>query len=169
MNRGGLRSQLVAAARNEIGFVLLTAFGVILTAIQVYYTLADVVEVALAVVGTLAILLGGAGFGAALGRERQDEGLRLKTNPLYRRTISLYQGISDASWELGQGYRETTESTKPSGQVDGRIVRRRQERLDMILQQQTKTLDAALDEWRELLPERVDDTVKKLRKEGRLS
>ena len=169
MHRGGLRSQLVAAARNEIGFVLLTIFGVILSVIQVYYTLEDVVEVALAIVGTLATLLGGAGFGAALGRERQDEALRLKLKPLYRRTISLYQSISDASWELGQGYGEIFEAPKPSGQVDGRIVRRRQERLDVTLQQQTKTLDAALDEWRELLPERVDDTVRKLRKEGRLS
>lgn len=168
MEQRSFTEQVVAAIRAEIGYALLTVAGVVAGAVQALFTLPEAAEAILFIVASIATVFGGLGLGAAIGQERRDESLRLKLEPAYRRTISLYEGISLASWELGQGYGEVLEETKPSGLVDGRIVRRRTERVDVTLHQQTKTLDAALAEWRELLPERVDDTVKQLRSEGRL-
>ena len=169
MKRRGLREQIKGAARTDAGYVLLTIFGVIVGGVQVFFTLPDAAELALFVVGSVSTLLGAAGFGAALGRERTDENLRLKLEPPYRRTVGLYDGISRVAWDLLQSMREILVATKPNGSVDAAIVRRGQITMETRLNEQVRTLDVALAEWRELVPEKVDETKNRLQKEGRLA
>ena len=169
MKRRGLQEQIVAAARAEIGYVLLAVAGVTIGAVQVFYELVEPAEFVLFVISGALTLLGGAGFGTAIGQERADENLRLKLEPPYRRTTELYDGLARLQFELSATVTDTASETRPTGVVSARVVQTGHVAIDRRLDEQVRSLDKALAEWRELVPEKVDETVEKLRKEGRLT
>ena len=92
-------------------------------------------------------------IGHRSAREAAEEIIKPHARSAFRRLISLYNGLSRAATVI-----ESSQSSKPDEDYQVALAR-----LEEIVTEQLTTADDALDDWRDVVPEDVDELKQKLR------
>ena len=101
------------------------------------------------VVSLAAGLYGSYRFGRSSAAESARENIRLHARPAFRRALELYNRLYDLSIEI--------ESLKQEGA---------DHRLDVIqatVNEQIRTGNSTIEDWRDIIPEDVDDVINRLK------
>ncbi len=91
-------------------------------------------------------------FGRQSAREAAREMIKPHAKSAFRRLVSLYESLSRASNEI-----ELTESSESSEDIRVTIAK-----LDAIVTEQLNAADDALEDWRDIVPEDVEELKQKL-------
>lgn len=91
-------------------------------------------------------------FGRQSAKEAAKEMIKPHARSAFRRLVSLYESLSRASTVI-----ELTESSESSEDIRVTIAK-----LDAIVTEQLSTADDALEDWRDIVPEDVEELKQKL-------
>ncbi|MDE0086756.1 MAG: hypothetical protein OXU23_13645 [Candidatus Poribacteria bacterium] len=97
-------------------------------------------------------LVGSFIFGQQSAKEAAREIIKPHARSAFRRLVSLYESLSRASTVI-----ELTESSESSEDIRVTIAK-----LDAIVTEQLNTADDALEDWRDIVPEDVEELKQKL-------
>ena len=91
-------------------------------------------------------------FGRQSAKEAAREMIKPHARSAFRRLVSLYESLSRASTAI-----QLTESSESSENIRVTIAK-----LDAIVTEQLNTADDALEDWRDIVPEDVEELKQKL-------
>lgn len=136
------------------GFLILISLGV--SVLVVYTTTTRVLTAVESTIWQVFVLTAGlAGsfiFGRQSAKEAAKEIIKPHARSAFRRLVSLYQSLSRASTAI-----QLTESSESSEDIRVTIAK-----LDAIVTEQLNTADDALEDWRDIVPEDVEELKQKL-------
>ena len=134
--------------------LILVAIGI--SALVVYITTTRTLTTVESVLWQVFVLTAGlAGsfiFGRQSAKEAAKEMIKPHARSAFRRLVSLYESLSRASTAI-----QLTESSESSEDIQVTIAR-----LDAIITEQLNTADDALEDWRDIVPEDVEELKQKL-------
>ena len=136
------------------GFLILISLGV--SVLVVYTTTTRVLTAVESTIWQVFVLTAGLAGSFIFGRQSAKEAAREIIKPharsAFRRLVSLYESLSRASTVI-----ELTESSESSEDIRVTIAK-----LDAIVTEQLNTADDALEDWRDIVPEDVEELKQKL-------
>ena len=147
-------SSVLRSVSAGASWLLLLLVGLFLQAFQASQALSPNASLALFLVGGLLVVIGGAGIGQRIGRDRADETLRLKLAPAFRRTFRMYRRLLALQVTVGER-RALAAQARSNGAVPFDVVDAGLGVIEARLDEQLQTVDDAMDEWTELTPAEV--------------
>lgn len=137
-----------------ISWLLLVLLGIGLLALQAFVVLPDMAKLGAFVLGNVAVIVGGAGVGAAVQRRLPDDAMRQRLRPAFRRTFRSYEGLSKLQYLV----REKRSELEPSSgaRVVWTEVARSLDVLDSRLDEQLRSSDDAYLEWFDIDPDEAE-------------
>ena len=134
--------------------LILVAMGI--SALVVYITTTRTLTTVESILWQVFVLTAGLAGSFIFGRQSAKEAAREMIKPharsAFRRLVSLYESLSRASTAI-----QLTESSESSEDIRVTIAK-----LDAIVTEQLNTADDALEDWRDIVPEDVEELKQKL-------
>ncbi len=136
------------------GLLVLIAIGI--SALVVYTTTTRTLTVVESTIWQVFVLTAGLAGSFILGQQSAKEAAREIIKPharsAFRRLVSLYESLSQASTEI-----QLTENSESTDDIRVVIAK-----LDAIVTEQLTAADDALEDWRDIVPEDVEELKQNL-------
>jgi hypothetical protein len=167
VHRDNFRDRLRRVITAEIAMLAMLSVGLVLLAVQAFDTkLPGYVSGILFIVGTGMVAIASGRIGGTYFSEQRTRHGRAMAKVAFRRSLSLYAFLERAEEDVRQGHGRLLDGKDAVGRVRFSVVETELSRIAVRLNDGRMTLDDALAEWEEIIPEDAHDFVAQLAEES---